>query len=145
MHHDAVLRDKSKIFIYKPKFTIMKRPKIEPISIVASMVFAIALILNVQTNLNGDVGMFGKQLFAQTGGTGSGSGGCEPECSPGYACVGGVCVQKEQAIRQGCTKKKWFLKCGTVTTEGHETKCDAYPTGGTNCQPIVCDAPMPSC
>lgn len=91
MHHDAVLRDKSKIFIYKPKFTIMKRPKIEPISIVASMVFAIALILNVQANLNGDVGMFGKQLFAQTGGTGSGSG-----CDCDYIeCMGGAveCVR----------------------------------------------------
>lgn len=98
------------------------------VNIVALAAFTIAFILNIQTNLQGKVGLW-KQLVAQTGsGSGSGSGG------PTY-----------QPYRQGCTKKKWFLRCGTVTTDGHETVCKIVQGGSTSCTASPCDAPEPSC
>lgn len=46
----------------------------------ASIVFVVVLILNIQANLNGGFGMFGKQLFAQTNGESSSSS--RSNCSP---------------------------------------------------------------
>lgn len=71
----------------------MKNPKIRPVSVVTGVVFAIALILNIQASIHDGLGMFGKQLFAQTNGEGSGSGsGCDCDY---IECMGGAveCVR----------------------------------------------------
>jgi len=82
----------------------MKKPKMKPISIVAGIVFAIALTLNIQSNVSG-VGILGKQLFAQSTGAGSGSGG------GGEKVQNCTIYENDEVVGQGNTCKPGEANC----------------------------------
>lgn len=123
---------------YYNQLIIMKKPKMKSISIVASIVFAIALILNIQANLSGGLGMFGKQLFAQTNGEGSGSGSgsnCSPHQKDGWVLTAVPCTYRTCKIGwpPSCvTKPATRWQC--VQAEG---KC-CDPSEQKSCTPDDC-------
>lgn len=107
----------------------MKKPKMKYISVVASIVFAIALILNIQASLNGGLGMFGKQLFAQTNGEGSGSGsGSGSNCSSHE--LDGAILTALPCTYKAC-KIGWPPSCETKPG----TKWDCVEAEGKCCDP----------
>lgn len=59
----------------------MKKSNLKVVRIAAAVVFVLAFMLNIHTNLEGETSLFGQQLIADDtgtgtgGGTGSGSGG----------------------------------------------------------------------
>lgn len=64
---------------------------------------------------------------------------CQPTCSPGYGCVGGVCVQLEAAVRSTCTIEQYcWLSFQYKTCNGHQTGCTPNPGGITNCSAVDC-------
>jgi hypothetical protein len=68
--------------------------------------------------------------------------GCN--CSAGYGCVNGVCVVLQQATSSNCSRTDFcWLSLTYKTSNGHQQTCPNNPGGGTNCQPIACDAPDP--
>lgn len=67
---------------------------------------------------------------------------CQPECSPGFTCVSGVCVQEEQAVRVSCTVWCWSK---LQNVGGHKMTCPATPGGITNCSATACEPDPGAC
>lgn len=149
MYYDTLRPNQLDFLIYKPKFIIMKKPKMNSISIVAGIIFAVALILNVQANLDGDLGMFGKQLFAQTNGSGggsgsgSGSGSCPEGHKSGYELKEVDCFYWAKIQIQlwppafSCERKPG--KKDKCVKSNDPTKC-CNPQQETNCHANECNS-----
>ncbi len=71
---------------------------------------------------------------------------CQPACGPGFACINGVCVQREAAVRTSCTVSVFcWLQLKWVSAPGHQTTCPNNSEGITNCMGSACEADVDPC
>lgn len=103
----------------------MKKKRLKAINIAAAVIFATALILNMQTNLRSGSGFLGVPAVAQSTGTGTGTA----SCSATSDCYKVVWDQdKHQWVdtkygsvsctgHQHCESGSGYVKCDGVTSE----------------------------
>ena len=111
---------------------------------VAAGIFMLGLVANVSLSLTDPFVHVGADLLAQTSSS-SISDSCNG-CPPGFACVDGVCVQKEKATRTSCNTSEYCgIFVGYKPCPGHQQSCNVDSTGVTNCSGYACRCDQSPC